>query len=69
MISRECQFMVGHVGIYDQFAIMRDIARMIRAQLGPGPIQWDVLQLTRTGVVRMVGYRPDPPPTTDHEAN
>jgi hypothetical protein len=57
VITEECQFMVGHVGVADQFAIMRDIARQIRARLGPGPIGWDVLWVTEAGVVRMIGYR------------
>jgi hypothetical protein len=59
MITEECVFMVGHVGISDQFAIMRDVARQVRARFGQGdPISWEVFLLTRsTGVVRMIGYR------------
>ena len=57
MITEECQFMVGHVGIVHQYAIMRDIARQIRARLGPGPVGWDISLLTTSGVVRMIGYR------------
>jgi hypothetical protein len=49
--------MVGHVGISDQFAIMLDVARQIRARLGAGAVGWDVFLVTPSGVVRMIGYR------------
>jgi hypothetical protein len=49
--------MVGHVGVSDQFVIMLDVARQIRARLGAGPIGWDMILMTDDGVVRMVGYR------------